>query len=362
MAEEILAAGDADLVGMVRANIADPRLLPKSMADAPKTVRPCIGANVCINALLDHKTLTCMVNPELGRPLSTIDRPIGAARSALLIGAGPAGLEAARRLALRGFSTRLIEARDRVGGQMERWSQTPSRQEFLKAVRWWEDELERLGIDVALETTADVAEIMRHRPSVVMLATGSTPIVQGSADLAGTPVFGPYDVPASGGHVLVQDEIGRLSAMLTAERLAAGWRRVTLVTSAMHPGEGEGVTTAYTLLRALGRAGVEIVDRSKLVSVRDGRAVLSGVFDEARPVIEGVDAVVPLLGAVSHIPLAAELQAAGATVHRIGDAKLPRDVTAAVKDAADTVWSLDVHNSAGTPSESLSHSVAATLS
>jgi 2,4-dienoyl-CoA reductase-like NADH-dependent reductase (Old Yellow Enzyme family) len=118
LAEEILAAGDADLVGMVRAHIADPRLLPKARAGEGRTTRPCVGANVCINALLDHKTLTCMVNPELGRPASTIDRPIGAARSAVVVGAGPAGLEAARRLALRGFATTLLEASDAVGGQM----------------------------------------------------------------------------------------------------------------------------------------------------------------------------------------------------------------------------------------------------
>ena len=90
--------------------MADAQLLPKTRALAPKTVRPCVGANVCINSLLDHKPLTCMVNPELGRPLTTIDQRIGAARSAIVVGGGPAGLEAARRLALRGFRTMLIEA------------------------------------------------------------------------------------------------------------------------------------------------------------------------------------------------------------------------------------------------------------
>lgn len=348
LAEEILAAGDADLVGMVRANVADPRLLPKALAGAPKTIRPCVGANVCINALLDHKPLTCMVNPELGRPLSAIDRPIGAARSAIVVGAGPAGLEAARRLALRGVTTRLIEARERVGGQVEQWSQTPSRTEFLKAIRWWEDELERLGIAMSLGAPAEAAEIVRFRPSFVLLATGSEPIVREPATVSGTPILGPYDdaaVPA-GGHVLVQDEMGRLAAMLTAERLATRGHRVTLVSSAMHPGEGEGITTGYTLVRALGRLGVEIVDRARLVAVENGRAILQGVFDERRPAIAGIDAVVQVLGAVSHVPLIAELTAAGLDARRIGDAKLPRDVTAAVRDAAETIWSLDVGNDA----------------
>jgi hypothetical protein len=145
----------------------------------------------------------------------------------------------------------------------------------------------------------------------------------------------------------VRDEIGRLAAMLTAERLAATWREVTLVTSAMHPGEGEGITTSYTLVRALGRLNVDIIDRAKLVCVDGDRAILKGVFNERRGSIKGVDAVVSLLGAVSYAPLLKDLKAAGANVRCIGDAKLPRDLTAAVRDAAETVWRLAAINDPG---------------
>jgi hypothetical protein len=147
--------------------------------------------------------------------------------------------------------------------------------------------------------------------------------------------------------VLVLDEVGRLPAMLTAERLAQGWAQVTLVTSALHPGEGEGITTAYSLLRSLGRAGVTVVDRATLAGV-DGRdAILRGVFDEMRPPVRGVDAVVRLSGAVSETGLQPGLRALGLDVRLIGDAKLPRDVTAAVRDAAETVWSIEVDNRHG---------------
>lgn len=343
LAEEILASGDADLVGMVRAHIADPRLLPKARERAPKTIRPCIGANVCINSLLDHQRLTCMVNPELGRPLSTIDTPISASRAAIVVGAGPAGLEAARRLALRGFRTTLIEADDHLGGQMARWCETPSRREFRKILRWWSDELGRLGVAVEIGAPADAEDIVRRQPSLVLLATGSRPVVDPgmAGDIAS---YGPYDAPATGGHVLVRDEVGRLAAMLTAERLAEGWTKVTLVTSALSPGEGEGITTAYSMIRALGRRGVEIVDRARIGSASDRTVRLVGVFDEQRPDIEEVDAIVSLLGSVSHVPLLTELRASQIETHLVGDAKLPRDVTAAVKDAATTAWSLSVAN------------------
>jgi hypothetical protein len=184
---------------------------------------------------------------------------------------------------------------------------------------------------------------------VTLLATGSTPIPGEPLPPDAPPSYGPYDVPAAGGHVLVRDEMGRLAAMLTAERLSHGWKKVTLVTSALHPGEGEGITTAYSLIRALGRRGIAIVDRAKVAGFTGRTAALSGVFGERREAVHDVDAVVSLLGATSRIPLLAPLRDAGLDVRVIGDARLPRSVTEAVRDAAVTVWSLGVGNEAESP-------------
>ena len=359
LAEEILAAGDADLVGMVRAHVADPRLLPKARSGTPKTVRPCVGANVCINALMDHKSLTCMVNPEIGRRPETLDRPIYVSRPAVVVGAGPAGLEAARRLALRGFETTLIESADRLGGQMAQWSNTPSRLEFKRIIGWWSDELDRLGVRVRTGTEATLEDLRALQPSVVLLGTGSTPLPTPILQAGPVPSYGPYEAPTEGGHVLVYDEMGRLPAMLTAERLAQSWSKVTFVTSMLHPAEGEGLTTAYSLLRALAGCGVTIIDRAKVIGMQGHEAILQGVFGEPRPPVQGVDAVVSLSRVVSRNVLLDPLRAARIDARLIGDAKLPRGVTEAVEDAATTVWSLDDGRNDVSTAEPLTGAVAA---
>ena len=102
--------------------------------------------------------------------------------------------------------------------------------------------------------------------------------------------------------MLVRDEMGRLAAMLTAERLSHGWEKVTLVTSALHPGEGEGITTAYSLIRALGRRGIAIIDRAKVAGLTGKTAALSGVADAAPPETGGASAA--FAGAVQNGALA----------------------------------------------------------
>lgn len=336
LAEEILASGDADLVGMARAHIADPELMPKSRAVAGAAiVRPCIGANVCINSLLAHKPLTCLANPDVGRPDRLLAGNWGEGRRAIVVGAGPAGLEAARRLALGGWATTLIERGRAIGGQMALWSQTPSRREFLRLVDWWGAEAARLGVALRLGEAATAAGLAAQTPDLVVIATGSRPVLRPAPrEPASVPEIGPYDPIASGGHVVVRDEMGGLAGLLTAERLSLAAARVTLATSMLHPGEGDGLTTVYPLIRDCATRGVAMIDRAKVARI-EGRVVhLRGVFGEARAPILDVDAVVSTLDSVANCELAAPLMARGVLTLTIGDARLPRDVTAATADAA----------------------------
>ena len=338
LAEELLASDDADLVGMVRAHVADPELMPKSRAGRAATVRPCIGANVCINALLAHKPLTCLANPDVGQPGRGELRQSGHGRRVIVVGAGPAGLEAARRFALGGWSTTLVEREAAIGGQMARWLRTPSRTEFGRLIKWWGGEIERLGVTLRLGETASDAGLAAQNPDLVVLATGSRPVLRPVPNPDGVVAeVGPYDDVRPGGHVVVRDEMGGLAALLTAERLSLTADRVTLVTSMLHPGEGDGLTTVYPLLRDCAARGIAIVDRAVIRAV-DGRMLrLAGTFGEARPPVTDTDTVVSLLDTMACDDLSAPLAARHMQVVAIGDALLPRDVTAAVADAARLV-------------------------
>ena len=116
----------------------------------------------------------------------------------------------------------------------------------------------------------------------------------------------------------------------TAEQATLSARRVTLVTSILHPGEGEGLATIYPLIRDVAARGVTMVDRARVTGIDGQRVLLEGVFGEARPPVEEVEAVVTLVDAVSVAGLALATRHAGLTAVTIGDAHLPRDVTSAV--------------------------------
>ncbi|PWJ53875.1 2,4-dienoyl-CoA reductase [Quadrisphaera granulorum] len=341
LANDMVVAGDADLVGMVRAQIADGELISKSRAGRSQDVRPCVGANVCVNGLLADKPLGCMVNADArtSSELGSAPRLDGA--RAVVVGAGPAGLESARRLAERGAAVVLFEEHHGIGGQLAQWAQAPSRQEFFRYVEWQQRQLAALGVDLRTGARATAADVVALSPDLVVLATGSRQVRtapatdDGSVSLL-TPAEafeGPIPTTtATAGSVVVYDEMGELDAALIAEYLHTQGLDVTLVTSRIHVGEGEGINTLFTMLRALGDRGIRLVERQRLVALRGGRAVFEGVFGGAGLELTA-DAVVGWSGGAPVLDLREELGAAGVPVVVIGDALRPRRVTDATVDA-----------------------------
>jgi 2,4-dienoyl-CoA reductase-like NADH-dependent reductase (Old Yellow Enzyme family) len=337
LAADILASGDADLVGMVRAHIADPELLAKARAGRSRDIRPCVGANLCINRLLDEAPIECLANPDVGRELDT-ELPVdGDGASAVVVGAGPAGLEAARRLALRGFAVTVFERGDAVGGLMHAWSQAPSRREIRQLLQWWERQLDEYRVDLRLGVEATPQHVTEMRPATVVLATGAVaePELSGPTDGSAMILDAVSALTTDvRGRVAICDTVGALDAMLVAERIAAGPAgHVTLVTGRIHVGEGEGITSLFPLIRRLAELHVAVVERAVPAELAAGRLHLRGVFGESRPAVD-VDAVVVCREGRSQTQLLAPLREAGMEPLVVGDALRPRRAHDAVGDGA----------------------------
>jgi dimethylglycine catabolism A len=297
-------------------------------------VRPCIGANVCVNGLLDEQPLTCMVNPDVGQPSPVPDHdPAGA--KALVVGAGPAGMEAARRLAERGYTVTVLERASQVGGQMLAWTASTSRREFRRFLEWQRRRLDQLGVEVRLGVDADAETVAALAPRLTVLATGARPVPLRVPSTDGTvAIIDPLDTAERSGRVAIYDGVGELDGMLLAERAAEwGAEHVTLVTGRVHVGEGEGITTLYPMIRRLAELGVEIVERAVPVAVAGGAVELEGVFGEAIEPIRA-DALIAWCGGGTDLSFADALAARGMRPLVIGDALRPRRVTDAVRDGA----------------------------
>ena len=155
LAEQILAKGEADMVGMTRSHIADPDIVAKIRAGEAKRIRPCVGANVCINRAVSGKVVRCFHNPEAARELEfSADQPATRPKRVAVIGGGPAGLEAARRAADLGHQVTVYEASGQLGGQLKLWSRSPFAREYALSIDWYEQELERAQVPVKLERAA----------------------------------------------------------------------------------------------------------------------------------------------------------------------------------------------------------------
>ncbi|MGI9302749.1 MAG: FAD-dependent oxidoreductase, partial [Gammaproteobacteria bacterium] len=182
-AEQIIAAGEADMVSLVRAQIADPQLANKAREGRPEDIRPCISCNqLCWGRRHRDYWISCLVNPSAGREFEWSDKQTRAAkrpRRVLVVGGGPAGLEAARVAAERGHRVTLAEKNKELGGQFRLAGLQPSRGKILENLQWHETQLRKLQVQVKLETELDAGAIKNSGADVVILATGSTPGISG---------------------------------------------------------------------------------------------------------------------------------------------------------------------------------------
>jgi 2,4-dienoyl-CoA reductase-like NADH-dependent reductase (Old Yellow Enzyme family) len=347
-AAEIIASGDADLVGLVRAHIADPEIVRKARDGRADEIRPCVRANQgCIRRGGLGKGITCTVNPAVGR-----ERTWGLEhgeldaqpRSLVVVGGGPAGMKAAEAAALRGHHVTLLERGDELGGSLRLAAALPGRGEWLGLLSDLARSVERLGVDVRLATEADAETVLPLTPDAVAVATGAT------FDRSGWSTFRPdrHGIPGAdqphvtdpaaavadpgsiGEHVVIVDEHGNHAAMSLARMLAEDGRTVELVTHQLFAGMAIATTMDVPfLLPALAAAGVRLTPQSFVERIEPEQVVVVDLWGTTSRTVPA-DTVILNLGRLARSGVYEALRGDVADVRRIGDARTPREVDDAI--------------------------------
>ena len=360
-----ISAGKLDMVGMTRAHMTDPHIVRKIIAGREDTIRPCVGANFCLDRIYQGGEAYCIHNPATGREL-TMPHDIAPAevkRKVVVIGAGPAGLEAARVAAERGHTVVVMEAASKPGGQIRLTAQSPRRREMISIIDWRMARCEERGVVFRFNTLADAQTVLDEQPDVVIVATGGLPhteVLGEGNDL----VVSSWDIlsgdVAPGRNVLLYDDAGDHPALQAAEVIAQTGARVEIMTPDRAFAPEVMAMNLVPYMRSLQRLDVTFTVTFRLTSVhREGhglRAIVGsdygGVRKErlvdqvvvnhgTRPLDELYFALKPLSGNQGAVDypalLAGRPQAAVAPgqfqLFRIGDAVSARNTHAAIYDA-----------------------------
>ncbi len=339
MAEQVLASGAADLIAMNRPIMADPDMPNKAREGRLAEIRGCIACNECIGRLNAGMPLACTVNAEMGREQEMAPRAADTPKKVVVIGGGPAGLEAAKVAALRGHRVTLFEKGEQLGGQSLIASRAPGREDLDEVRRYYTHQMQLLGVDVRLGTEATVETIQREAPDEVVVATGSQPAEPGLST-AGVPVVDPRAVlsedvevkPSQRAVVLAGEH--HMQALTTADFLADKGCQVQVLTEALYAGALLEANLVELLYRRLLNKGVVITPLTT-VKLIDGRTVVTeNVLTKQEGTIAEVDLVVAAYGGAADDALYHSLKGQAGGLHLIGDALAPRRLMDAILDGA----------------------------
>jgi 2,4-dienoyl-CoA reductase (NADPH2) len=326
-------------------------------------IRPCIACNQgCLDHVFLGTPIECVLNPQAGHEADRLIEPASAPKKVVVVGAGPAGTEAARVAAARGHRVVLIERQPIIGGALWYAGSPPGRQDFARYIEYLEAELDAAGVDVVLGVEATVDKIRDERPDVVIVAAGATPVVPplirdathpnvvlAEDVLGGKAVLRGDVVVVGGGSVGVETALSiaqrdalspETAAFLLAndaetpervkELLTTTRRRIYVCDLLPRLAGDMGRSTRWTVLKALKRFGAELLANARVTRIDATGVTVQSENGASRTLPCGT--VVAAVGYRPRQELAQSLTAAGFNVQVIGDAKAPRLVSDAVHE------------------------------
>ena len=337
LAEKVLCEGKADMVAMGRPLLADPELPRKAMEGRLGEIRPCIGCiEGCITRILSHLKMTCTVNPAVGREKGFIIEQAKNRKNVFVVGGGPAGMEAALVSRIRGHQVVLCEKGDRLGGQLNLACLAPFKEEFKHLIRFYSNELKRLGVRVRLKEEVTVETIKSENPDVVVLATGSKPFVpkvpgieQGNVVTAHQVFRGKRKV---GDRVVIigGDRVG----CEMAEFLAKRGKKVTILEEKEEIGKDIPPRTKMFLIPRFSEYGIRVLTHVQLDKLQGSKVTVLKMG--GREDIHA-DSIVLALGSAGEVSLIKELELMIPQLDNffvIGDCGEPRSLLEAIYDGS----------------------------
>jgi 2,4-dienoyl-CoA reductase-like NADH-dependent reductase (Old Yellow Enzyme family)/thioredoxin reductase len=340
-AEEQLASGHMDMVGLCRALIVDPFWVAKARGDEPGPIRKCISCNQCWGDIISERRIACIHNPTVGRERDwghgTL-RPADDKRRIAVVGAGPGGVEFARCAAERGHQVTVFDKEQSTGGSARLASGIPGHEEIGHVMEYLDAAVQDLDIEWKLGTPVQPSVLAQGNYDAVVLATGATYRGNWLGETGELPVLGSRQVLRDGlddqvKRVIIFDEDGYYQAPEVAEMLAKNGRDVVIVTRFWHVGREIPAVSRVTTLRALDHLGVQLVPDHWLARVEGREVILEHYLSKRQTSIGSADALVHIGHDSPEDDLADPLRRLGIEVHVIGDAYQPRRIKNAITEA-----------------------------